>query len=88
MEHFQLSPTAPKGVLIDDITIALDKAQKAVTMVENTLLAMHEGRCEDISLSILSGVLWGVEDQLHMVSELSRHAFEAEASEQKEGGAQ
>lgn len=76
MDTFQISPSAPKGVLIDDMTHALEKAKSAVCMVQIALIGMSDGDGPDYSPEVLAGVLWGAEGELERLSELARHAFE------------
>ncbi|MGE6780682.1 hypothetical protein ACQKFL_23885 [Vreelandella titanicae] len=83
MEHFKLSSEAPHGVLIDDIDAALEKAKDAVKMVEIALCEAANGEGTDFNPGILAGVLWNVETQLHIVTELAKHAYET--SEAKGG---
>ncbi|MCO7247965.1 hypothetical protein [Halomonas sp. Mc5H-6] len=83
MEHFKLSPEAPSGVLIDDIDAALEKAKDAVKAVEIVLCEAANGEGTDINPGILAGVLWSVETQLHIVTELAQHAYKT--SEAKGG---
>ena len=66
-----VSPDAPAGMPVDEITCAVARADAVITMVMMALNDDDGGRIAD---SVLSDALWGVQCQLELIKKMACHA--------------